>query len=842
MISYPTSLDNLTNPLVSDALNSPSHAGQHSDANDAIEALQTKVGADSSAVGDSLDFKIQKKPTDLKISTASKGGVLRNIDGAVGGVAITADAFVEDEKFGVWGESITGGTSIEFDSAVTRTGRLTVKITTTNATGAACVQCGYNGITGATLNPARLAKYGIPLKPSTTYKITAPVKYAGLVSTSLLRFHPFDINGTRLTTSATTAESGTSDWVLRTLTFTTTSTAAYGIIFPAYTAAGDAQQVWVDWNSITFEEVVTNTTFTGKVAEKIRPVLQAVTSTDNIDQSLDPTGAYANTYALTTAVNEGATHLQTFTPTKKYITQIGAWVVAKGTGNWTLVVHNAANAVLASETIANASLTDGAFNYFTVPNIWASGDLHFHLYSSVADGTCKTNTSNDLETASYIQRYAKKAENFTLIANGIKTDLKADKDGLLSNAIIDLDNGKYRYRSVVVGATAGERCSDVYSFSGVNLMTLSTIGRYVLTNGTNIIFKVNTIFPIKLMKVSNQTGGVGGSETQTMAYSTDLINWIDLDTTLGVDKVLTGNISKLTGSVVYIRHSATVDTNYVITMNIEADLDTSSIPQGLFYPLGVNQFAETWQATGTVLSYVYRQATYTNEYGVVMPAIELNSGATGAGTALGYIPLKIDNSQETTPAITILTSSGVASDTVLDADGEYVALSSGATEGSIDYTVTITKNTLYLSSNAESVDSTQDPSHQGNFIIGVRQQGLTDRVKDIGEETADIKKGLADTKELVRNNALTIGFDAGTTDAYAIDLQDFTGYKTGLSVIFRANTANTDAATLNINGMGAKAIVKGVSTALSTNDILALMWCQCVYDGTNFVLLNPRAL
>ena len=30
----------------------------------------------------------------------------------------------------------------------------------------------------------------------------------------------------------------------------------------------------------------------------------AVGSTDNIDQSLDTTGAYANTYTLTTAVNE----------------------------------------------------------------------------------------------------------------------------------------------------------------------------------------------------------------------------------------------------------------------------------------------------------------------------------------------------------------------------------------------------------------------------------------------------------------------------------------------------------------------------------------------------------
>lgn len=57
-INFPTSLDNLTNPNTTDALNSPSHAGQHADANDAIEALQAKVGANSSAVTSSHDYKI----------------------------------------------------------------------------------------------------------------------------------------------------------------------------------------------------------------------------------------------------------------------------------------------------------------------------------------------------------------------------------------------------------------------------------------------------------------------------------------------------------------------------------------------------------------------------------------------------------------------------------------------------------------------------------------------------------------------------------------------------------------------------------------------------------------
>ena len=57
--SFPASLDTLTNPTSGDSLNSPSHSGQHADANDAIEALQAKVGVDGSAVTTSLDYKVR---------------------------------------------------------------------------------------------------------------------------------------------------------------------------------------------------------------------------------------------------------------------------------------------------------------------------------------------------------------------------------------------------------------------------------------------------------------------------------------------------------------------------------------------------------------------------------------------------------------------------------------------------------------------------------------------------------------------------------------------------------------------------------------------------------------
>jgi len=56
--NFPTSLDSLTNPTSTDSLTSPSHAGQHADANDAIEALQAKVGVNSSAVTTSLDYRV----------------------------------------------------------------------------------------------------------------------------------------------------------------------------------------------------------------------------------------------------------------------------------------------------------------------------------------------------------------------------------------------------------------------------------------------------------------------------------------------------------------------------------------------------------------------------------------------------------------------------------------------------------------------------------------------------------------------------------------------------------------------------------------------------------------
>lgn len=79
--------------------------------------------------------------------------------------------------------------------------------------------------------------------------------------------------------------------------------------------------------------------------------------------------------------------------------------------------------------------------------------------------------------------------------------------------------------------------------------------------------------------------------------------------------------------------------------------------------------------------------------------------------------------------------------------------------------------------------------------------------------------------------------DAGSTDAYACNLKpSIPGYRTGTHYRFKANTANTGAATVNFNSRGAKTIKKvtgGITTDLSDNDIRVGQWVDLVYDGTN---------
>lgn len=106
--------------------------------------------------------------------------------------------------------------------------------------------------------------------------------------------------------------------------------------------------------------------------------------------------------------------------------------------------------------------------------------------------------------------------------------------------------------------------------------------------------------------------------------------------------------------------------------------------------------------------------------------------------------------------------------------------------------------------------------------------------------SADLFATPAKTALTIQKNSWLYAADAGASDTYVIALTPaITAYTTGMSIYFKANTANTGAATLNVNGVGAIAIKKGTALALDTGDILANQIVHVIYDGTNFQLQSP---
>lgn len=72
---FPTSLDSLTNPTATDSMGTVSHSSQHISANDAIEALEAKVGVDSSAVATSLDYLVSNASSEDPGHTHTVSGI-----------------------------------------------------------------------------------------------------------------------------------------------------------------------------------------------------------------------------------------------------------------------------------------------------------------------------------------------------------------------------------------------------------------------------------------------------------------------------------------------------------------------------------------------------------------------------------------------------------------------------------------------------------------------------------------------------------------------------------------------------------------------------------------------
>ena len=83
----------------------------------------------------------------------------------------------------------------------------------------------------------------------------------------------------------------------------------------------------------------------------------------------------------------------------------------------------------------------------------------------------------------------------------------------------------------------------------------------------------------------------------------------------------------------------------------------------------------------------------------------------------------------------------------------------------------------------------------------------------------------------------------GSSNAYVVTTNpQVTSYIEGLRFYIKSSFTNTGAATINISGLGVKALTKEGVTALVAGDIVGDTIYQIQYDGTQFQVLNTLAI
>ena len=93
---------------------------------------------------------------------------------------------------------------------------------------------------------------------------------------------------------------------------------------------------------------------------------------------------------------------------------------------------------------------------------------------------------------------------------------------------------------------------------------------------------------------------------------------------------------------------------------------------------------------------------------------------------------------------------------------------------------------------------------------------------------------------VVNSVGVYISSVGGTADAItASPTPGLEAYVAGMHYVFVAGGTNTTAVTINVSGLGVKAITKQNAVALVAGDIVSGQLTHIMYDGTRFVLMGP---
>lgn len=173
-INFPGSLDNFTNPTSASPINSPSHADQHANANDAIEALEAKVGVDGSSVVTSHDYKIAQLQSLVTSAVAGAKSIYQDVRNQSGSAFTKATPVYVSGSEGASGKMLISAASNASEATSSKTMGITTSAISNNSNGQVISEGILEGIdtTGAAdgdpvwlgVNGAKI--YGLANKPS----------------------------------------------------------------------------------------------------------------------------------------------------------------------------------------------------------------------------------------------------------------------------------------------------------------------------------------------------------------------------------------------------------------------------------------------------------------------------------------------------------------------------------------------------------------------------------------------------------------------------------------------------------------------------------------------------
>ena len=209
----------------------------------------------------------------------------------------------------------------------------------------------------------------------------------------------------------------------------------------------------------------------------------------------------------------------------------------------------------------------------------------------------------------------------------------------------------------------------------------------------------------------------------------------------------------------------------------------------------------------------------------------------------GYADVAIGNTQTSS---SMLISAGAGSTLWLNASSTAQLWLGGASQtGTIKLGFSTGTNTISIGSANTSNGNIQTINIGAGTPAGFPGGKAVITIGNTGNNSTSvaIRAGKSSGAGILLEGGLNYGIAADGDDDYDIFISPAPSFPNGIPVgtiiIFVVLTANTGSATINVNGIGPVALVKGNDAALATNDIIGGRTYIAVFDGAYWDLINP---